>query len=320
MGPTLPPASAVNGVLLVDKPVGPTSFDVVQRVRKALRTKKAGHTGTLDPNASGLLAVCLGDATRIATFLVEGTKSYRGTVRFGVTTDTLDPQGTVLETRDASHLTRGAVEAAVAGLVGVQSQVAPMYSAKRVGGKRLYELAREGEEVEREAFDVTIEEARVEAFENPDATIFVRCSKGTYIRTIAQTLGELLGTGAHLATLRRLASGQFDVTRALPLAEIERRGPEGTLASEILTVEQALQALPALALDERRAIAVSFGNALLPEHHELLGLPLLAAGSKARLVAPDGLVIAVGESDGAGTVKLLRVLRSRTGPGTHVRP
>jgi tRNA pseudouridine55 synthase len=310
----------VSGVLLVDKPAGPTSFDVVKRVRHLLKVKRAGHTGTLDPNASGLLPVCVGDATRIATFIVEGTKTYEGVVRFGTTTDTLDSQGTVLETRDASHVTREAIEQALAAMVGVQAQIAPMYSARKVNGKRLYELAREGIEVEREAREITIEEARLEKWEAPEATIFVRCSKGTYIRTIAATLGEVLGCGAHLSALRRLSSGRLSIAQAVKLEDIEPRVKAGTLASEIISVEQALEDLPALQLNERRAIAVSFGNALENDAHAELGLKRLPTGTKARLLDPEGLVVAVGESDGQGTVKLLRVLRGRTGPGTYRRP
>jgi tRNA pseudouridine55 synthase len=306
-------------VLLVDKPFGPTSFDVVQRVRRAAGAKKAGHTGTLDPAASGLLVVCLEDATRIATFLVDGTKSYRGTVRLGATTDTLDAAGAVLETRDASHVTRADVERELAAMHGVQTQVAPMYSAKRVDGQRLYDLAREGKEVEQPTFEVTIEEARLETFDPPDAVVHVRCSKGTYIRTIAATLGERLGCGAHLAALRRLSSGRFSVDDTLTLAEVEARGKAGTLADAVLSVERALEELPALRLDERHAASVAFGNALTPDVHHRLSLPMLATGLRARLLDPAGQVVAVGESDGAGTVKLLRVLRPRTGPGLHKR-
>ena len=210
-----------GGLLLVDKPVGPTSFDVVQRVKRALKSRKAGHAGTLDPNATGLLLVAVGEATRLLPFLTAEEKSYRGVVRFGVTTDTLDIAGQVLEERDASHLTREQVEAAVTALLGITSQVAPMYSAKRVDGRRLHELAREGTTIERTPFPVTIHQSTLESFEPPDATIFVRCSKGTYIRTLAETLGERLRTGAHLAALRRLSSGRFSVDGALPLETVE---------------------------------------------------------------------------------------------------
>ena len=309
------PMPDVSGVLLVDKPVGPTSFEVVQRVRRALGVRKAGHTGTLDPNASGLLPVCLGEATRIVPFLVAGTKSYRGTVRLGVVTDTLDSAGQVLQTRDPSGVSRASLEAALARLTGVQQQIAPMYSAKRVGGRRLYELARAGEAVEREAFEVTVDEARLEEFAPPDATIFVRCSKGTYIRSLAASLGETLGCGAHLAALRRLSSGTLDIESATSLEAIERE----PAAAKPLSIDDALTHLPALQLDERQAISVSFGNGLTPEDHARLQLPSLAAGALARLVDPAGQVVAVGESNGERSVRLVRVLRGRVGPGTHRR-
>ncbi len=307
----------IHGVLLVDKPVGPTSFDVVQRVRRALGTKKAGHTGTLDPNASGLLAVCLGDATRLATFLVAGTKSYRGTVHFGITTDTLDSQGAVLERRDASGLSSEAVEEAVRALTSVTQQVAPMYSAKKIDGKRLYDLAREGEEVERTPFPVTIHETRLERFAAPEAEIFVRCSKGTYIRTLAETLGGATGAGAHLSALRRLSSGTFHVDDAVSLDDVERYGR--ALLPRLLTTEQALAELPALTMDERTAASVAFGNALTPDQHRQFDWPVFAAGTLLRLLSPDGFVVAVGEADGAAGVKLARVLRARVGPGLHKR-
>ncbi len=307
----------VHGVLLVDKPVGPTSFDVVQRVRRALGTRKAGHTGTLDPAATGLLAVCLGDATRLVPFLMAGEKSYRGLVRFGAATDTLDAAGTILRTCDASHLKRDAVEREVRGLEAIDSQVAPMYSAKRVDGERLHELARRGEEVERVPFPVQIHEARLESFDPPDATVFVRCSKGTYIRTLAETLGERLGTCAHLAGLRRLSSGTFSVDAALTLDEVERLGPRAV--ERLLSTEAALAELPALPLDVRTSASVSFGNALGPAEHAALKLPSLARGTLARLVDPEGLVVAVGEVVAPEVVRLVRVLKARVGPGLHRR-
>jgi tRNA pseudouridine55 synthase len=313
----MPTASELHGVLLVDKPVGPTSFDVVQRVRRALGGRKAGHTGTLDPNATGLLAVCLGEATRLVPFLMAGEKSYRGVVRFGVTTDTLDAAGSVLHTADASRLVRGDVEAAVAGLTGVTSQVAPMYSAKRVDGERLHEVARRGGEVERAPFPVRILETRLEAFTPPDATVFVRCSKGTYIRTLAETLGAVLGTGAHLAGLRRLSSGTLSVEDALGLAEVERLGPAA--AERLIPTEVALGELPALPLDGRTAASVAFGNALGPAEHAALSLPAHESGTLLRLLDPSGIVVAVGEATGPHAVKLVRVLKARIGPGLHRR-
>ncbi len=304
-----------SGLLLVDKPAGPTSFDVVQRVRRALQVKKAGHTGTLDPNASGLLPICLGEATRLVPFLVAGAKSYRGVVRLGATTDTLDAQGRFLSTRDPSGVTRASVEAALATMVGTQEQMPPMFSAKKVGGRRLHELARAGEEIERKPVAVTIEEARLEAFAPPEVTVFIRCSKGTYVRVLAADLGERLGCGAHLAQLRRLSSGPFSVESATALAEIER----DPTAAAVLPIETALAHLPELELDERAAISVSFGNPLTPADRSRLRLPALASGALARLTGPSHRVVAVGEADPSGGVRLARVLLARTGPGLHRR-
>lgn len=301
-----------NGVVLVDKPRGPTSFDVVRELRRICRTKSAGHTGTLDPMATGLLPICLGDATRIATFLTAADKEYEARIRFGATTDTLDAEGTILETRDPSGLTRERLEAEVATLVGAQLQVAPMYSARKVDGKRLYELARAGVEVAREARPIVVVSARLVAWTPPEADVVVRCSKGTYIRSLAETLGVRTGVGAHLTGLRRTGTGPFRVEEALTPDALAALGPDA-LAGRVLSVERALAHLPGLTLDERLAIGVSFGHPIPAEAAARLGGPF-AAGTHVRLIAPDGLVVAVGESDGAA-VRLARVLRARTGPG-----
>jgi tRNA pseudouridine55 synthase len=308
----MPFPAGPSGVLLVDKPVGPTSFDVVRAVRRALRVKSAGHTGTLDPNASGLLPLCLGDATRIASFITEGTKVYDGVVRFGVETATLDAEGTVTATRDASHLDRQVIEGAVAQLIGRQTQITPMYSARKVDGKRLYELAREGQEVERPEHEITVERAELLDWAPPDATVRIRCSKGTYIRSLAALLGERLETGAHLKALRRHASGALNVSDALPLDTILRlsESDPAALAARILTVEQALVELPALRLDQRTAISVAFGNPVPPGM-----FAVLPVGAKVRLLDPEGWVVAVGEAAVGGGFRLARVLRARTGPG-----
>lgn len=305
------------GVLLVDKPLGPTSFDVVRRVRRALRVRAAGHTGTLDPAASGLLPICLGDATRIARFLTDGDKEYVGVVRFGQTTDTLDAAGEVLETRDPSGVTRDAVEAAARAMLGPRLQTPPMYSAKRVDGKRLYELARQGVEVERKPTPIEIHELEVVAFARPEATIRVRASKGTFIRVVAQELGEALGSGAHLSSLRRTGSGSLDVRHAIPLERVEH-APEDALA-RLLPVEAALAFLPAVQLDDRHAKSVAFGNALDLQMQARLELRPLAFGQQVRLLDPQAQVVAVGEVTDTGVVKLLRVLRSQQGPGARAQ-
>jgi tRNA pseudouridine55 synthase len=313
----MPSESEPSGVLLVDKPVGPTSFEVVKRVRRALRVKSAGHTGTLDPNASGLLPVCVGDATRIATFVTEGEKVYEGLVRFGVTTDTLDLLGKVLQTRDASHLRQAEIALAIESIVGTQGQAAPMYSARKVDGRRLYELAREGKEVEREEREITVAEARLLGWASPDARILFRCSKGTYIRVLAADLGERLQVGAHLAGLRRTASGALNVLEALPLERIEARGVDSR--AELRSVERVLSDMPSLKLDERLAASVAFGNSIEGPQLERLGLASPVAGQKVTLLGPDELIVAIGEGVDSGGVRLVRVLRARVGPGTYRR-
>lgn len=307
-----------SGVLLVDKARGPTSFDVVRAVRRLVGTKSAGHTGTLDPMATGLLPVCIGDATRIATFLTEGDKAYEGTVRFGVTTETLDAEGAVVEERDASGLTREQVEHALAAMLGRITQLPPMYSARKVGGRRLYELAREGVEVEREAREVTIHGARLLEWSPPETRIFVRCSKGTYIRTLAADLGEAVGTGAHLTALRRVASGTLRVEDARTLESMESLDRE-TLRAQLLPVETALAFLPEIRLDARTAISVSFGQPVDRAKVAACGSPPPSAGERVRLTSPEGWVMAVGEADAGGNVRLVRVLRAGEGPGTSRR-
>jgi tRNA pseudouridine55 synthase len=209
--------AGMNGVLAVDKPAGPTSHDVVAHARRALRTRRIGHTGTLDPFATGLLLLCIGSATRIAAHLTGSDKRYLATLRLGSTTDTDDLTGTIVAERDASGVTRDDLERALAAQRGPIAQVPPQYSAKKKEGRRAYALAREGTLVELDAVNVTIRELVLTGWDPPFAEIDVLCSAGTYIRSIARDVGESLGTGAHLTALRRTAIGAIDVADALPL-------------------------------------------------------------------------------------------------------
>jgi tRNA pseudouridine55 synthase len=315
------PAVEISGVVLVDKPVGPTSFDVVRSVKRAFKVKSAGHTGTLDPNASGLLPVCIGDATRIASFVTDGDKTYEGLVRFGITTNTLDSEGEVIAQRDASHLTRESVEKAIATIVGPQAQAAPMFSARRVDGRRLHELAREGIEVEREARTITVYEAQLLSWNGPDALVRFHVSKGTYIRVLAERLGELLDVGAHLAQLRRTASGSLSVKESLPLSQIEELAgtDPASLRQQLRSTDAVLLGLPYLQvrLDERGAASVSFGNPVEATALRSIGIAPRAEGERALLIAPDGSVTAVGEFDSNSRIRLVRVLRAQTGPGHY---
>jgi tRNA pseudouridine55 synthase len=212
----------LDGVLVVDKPAGPTSHDVVESVRRALRERRIGHTGTLDPFATGVLALCVGKATRLARFLSGGEKQYRASVRLGFATTTDDLTGEPLGAPRAVSVARAALEAAVAGLVGEFDQVPPAFSAKHVAGRRSYELARRGESVPRAAARVAVHAIEVIRFEGDGLELDVRCSPGTYVRALARDLGEALGVGGHLTALRRTRSGEFDLSRAVTADALER--------------------------------------------------------------------------------------------------
>ncbi len=302
----------LSGVVVVDKPGGPTSFDVVRRVKGLFKTKRCGHTGTLDPTATGVLPICIGDATKIASFISEGEKEYDATVRFGEITDTQDAAGRTLEKRPLGDLTEERVRAELQGFVGLVEQTPPMYSARKVDGKRLYELARAGEEVEREARQVNVDEAKLVFFRPPDAGIFVRCSKGTYLRTLAHDLGQRVGCGAHLKGLKRVRVGPFGIEDSVGLDTLmaAAREDRAELQRYVLPVSRALADLAELRLDVDLARRVAHGHAPGPADLSRLRAPPFSRGRKVRLVDPQDRVLAVAESDGVGTLKLLRVLVS----------
>jgi tRNA pseudouridine55 synthase len=211
----------LEGVLLIDKPAGMTSHDVVDRVRHVLQMKRIGHAGTLDPMATGLLIILVGKATKLSQYLMSLDKEYEGTVRLGITTKTHDAEGEVAATRPVPALTEADLRAAMATFVGDQYQLPPMFSAKKQDGVPLYKLARKGKEVEREPRFIRVSSFELTRFALPDFDIRLRCSKGTYVRTLAHDLGEKLGCGAHLAALRRTATDRFHVAQAVPLDQFE---------------------------------------------------------------------------------------------------
>jgi len=303
-------AREISGVVVVDKPSGPTSFDVVRRVKGLFKTRRCGHTGTLDPTATGVLPICIGDATKIASFVSDGEKEYDAVVRFGQITDTQDAAGRTLETRPTEGLSEERVRAALTSFVGLVEQTPPMYSARKVEGRRLYELARAGEEVEREARQVHIDEARLIFFRPPDAGIFVRCSKGTYLRTLAHDLGQKLECGGHLRELKRVRVGPFALEDSVGLDTLmaaAKEGPE-SLDRFLFPISRALSDLAELQLDASLARRVAHGHAPGPADLSRLRAPPFPRGRKVRLMDPEERVLAVGESDGVGTLKLLRVL------------
>jgi len=249
----------MQGVLIIDKAAGLTSHDVVAKVRRILKERRVGHTGTLDPFATGVLVVLVGGATRLAQFLSGSDKEYEAVIRLGFATDTGDLTGKPLEpsTKTLEPWSRDEVETALAGLRGQIDQVPPMYSAKKQGGKKLYELARRGEQVEREPARVKISvfemTQAVNVFsQNSDGTtdiqVRVVCSAGTYIRTLAEDLGKRLGVGAHVAELRRTRAGQFDLQQSLTLEQLETKVQQDGLADFIVSPDVALEFLPQVCL------------------------------------------------------------------------
>lgn len=301
----------MNGVLIVDKPEGLTSFDVVRRVRGLGSGKKAGHTGTLDPMATGVLPICLGGATRIASFITEGDKEYEGVVRLGVETDTYDATGKEVASSSVEGIGEEQVRAALESMQGPWWQTPPMYSAVKVGGKRLYELARKGEEVERKPRKVMLHEVRLLGWdeERAEARIFVQCSKGTYVRTIAHELGQALGVGGHLSALRRVRSGGFGIERALPLAvvlELARIGSE-EVAQHLISPRDALADLPEAVVDAARARKVAHGMNLGARDLAESGLPRQEPGTRIRISDGAGRLLAVAEQ-GPASLRYLRVL------------
>ncbi|WP_321812184.1 MULTISPECIES: tRNA pseudouridine(55) synthase TruB [unclassified Burkholderia] len=254
------PRRALDGVLLLDKPVGLSSNDALIRAKRLLLAKKAGHTGTLDPLASGLLPLCFGEATKFSQDLLEADKTYEATMRLGVRTTTGDAEGDVLDTR-AVECDRAAVEAALARFTGEIVQVPPMYSALKRDGKPLYEYARAGQTVEREGRNVTIHALDLLACELPDVTFRVTCSKGTYVRTLAEDIGEALACGAHLTMLRRTGVGALTLEHAVTLDALSDAA-EGARDAWLQPVDALLSTFPLVRLDETSAKRFLHGQRL----------------------------------------------------------
>lgn len=305
----------MHGSLLIDKPDGMTSHDVVSRVRRAARTRRVGHAGTLDPFATGLLVMCVGFATRLMQFLVGHDKEYIATVRLGFATDTQDLTGKQITPLQSSNkLSEEEVRETLIEMTGPQLQLPPMYSAKKIGGERLYQAAREGREVAREPVTITVHSIEMLSGnnlwmrENNDGTcdfrIRVRCSSGTYVRTLAHDLGNRLSTGAHLAALRRTAIGQFDISSAISLEEVQRLGEEGKLSDEMISLADTVSHLKMIELDDERVkLALNGRQISLDESHQPDSFDELV-----RLCDHQGNLIAVGEIDASRKVVKPRVV------------
>ncbi len=246
----------MHGLLLIDKPEGITSHDVVRRVRRIYSTRKVGHAGTLDPLATGVLVVAVGDGTKILQFLFCDDKSYRASIKLGVTTDTYDAQGQVQLTRNVPVLSDAQLEMVCDEFRGTFDQLPPMYSALKRNGVPLYKLARKGEDVDRDARQVTVSSLRIVRFKPPELIIEVDCSKGTYIRSLASDLGERLDCGAHLTALRRLRSGHFSIAQCHTLVHLQQLEDP---AQALLSLPDALADYPAVLLDTAGLKNLSYG-------------------------------------------------------------
>lgn len=287
----------ISGIFNIDKPSGRTSFQVVSLVRRLSGVRRVGHAGTLDPSATGVLVVCLGQATRLIEYMMEATKFYRAEVRLGITTDTLDATGTPMSQADPSNIDRQQVEEALTAFVGEIDQVPPMFSALKYNGEPLYRYARAQMQVERQARRVTIHRLQLLAFQPPLATIEVECGKGTYIRALAHDLGQKLGCGAHLAALARLRVGPFTLDDACSLPQLEAAFQERRWHSLLRPPDAALPSWPAVTLSEPQERAVRFGQCLAADSLE----PAQAVENDqlCRAYSPRGQLVAILRYDAA---------------------
>ena len=285
---------AMNGLLLVDKPTGMTSHDVVARVRKVGKTKKVGHTGTLDPGATGLLVLCIGAATRLSDYLTGMEKVYTGEMTFGLVSDSYDADGKVLEEHEVPEITEEELRACMEKYTGTFDQIPPMVSAVKVGGQRLYKLARKGEEVERPSREVTVFDFTLDALELPKARFTLSCTSGTYVRSLCHDIGKDFGCGAILSSLRRTEVGNFDIADAVPLDALTE---PGDVEERLIPMGEALD-LPVAVLNGDGLRLVLSGNQINPK--QLLEAPPEEPG-RIQLMSRNGHLIALADLEHRAT-------------------
>ncbi len=297
----------MHGILLIDKPKGITSHDVVRRVRRLLKTRRVGHTGTLDPMATGVLPVAVGEGTRLVQFLLEGDKEYQATLKLGIMTETQDAEGRVIEERALGLITPADVLQGAARLTGDILQLPPMFSALKKDGIPLHRLARQGIEVERSTRPVTIYRLTVTRIDFPEVDFTVACSKGTYVRTLAHDLGMALGCGAHLTALRRTRSGPFHEGECLPLATLEDLSQDSI--PRLLGPREVLPQMATLEINATAALRLKQG--IPPALDQCLGLP--GADGDLILLLDEGKTLSIAtfaphrEREKRGDFELLRV-------------
>ncbi len=293
----------VNGILLLDKPSGITSNEALQQVKRLFFAKKAGHTGSLDPLASGVLPICMGEATKVSAFLLDADKCYQVRCQLGVKTDTADAEGEVIETRPVEDYSDARIETVLEQFRGPIEQIPPMYSALKHEGQRLYKLARQGVEVEREPRPVDIHELSVTARGEDWLDIFVHCSKGTYVRTLVEDIGERLGCGAHVSRLRRTAVGPYGDDGLVTLEELEAIKARDKRATDdlLLPIETALTQWPGVNLSPDAAFYLRQGQAVL--------VPRAPTSGWVRLYEGEGTFLGMGEILDDGRVAPRRMMK-----------
>lgn len=299
-----PKGRDISGILLLDKPIGMSSNAALQTVKRLFKASKAGHTGNLDPLATGLLPICFGEATKISSFLLDSDKRYLGTIKLGVRTSTADSEGEVLETRPVGNIDEQQIQVVLSSFCGPIEQVPPMHSAVKVNGTPLYKLARAGKEIERNSRQVTIYQIKLLKFSKDELQIAVHCSKGTYVRTLAEDIGEALGCGAHLSALRRTASGPFALEHAVTLPELEHLAEGGleTVDELLLPMEEALSDWPPVNMSANTAYYLQQGQAVQ--------VPKAPTTGWVRLHRDDGKFLGIGQILEDGRVAPKRLIRA----------
>lgn len=292
----------INGILLLDKPLGRTSNSALQKVRYLFNAKKAGHTGSLDPLATGVLPICFGEASKVTAYLLDSDKRYTCTAQLGVTTTTGDKEGEELQTRPVSPFDKTDIEKVLETFRGDIEQIPPMFSALKHNGQPLYKLARQGIEIKRKTRHVTIHALTLLDFTKDSITLDISCSKGTYIRTLAQDIGEALGCGAHLSMLRRTEVSPFDCSKLYSIEEIEQLSIEKKLGNILLPIDSALPKLPKIILNNEEAGFIQNGVKIKRDH--LPHAPLI------RLYLENGEFIGTGYSSSDNKLAPKRLMRT----------
>lgn len=292
----------VRGILLLDKPLGITSNSALQDVKRLFKAQKAGHTGSLDPLADGLLPICFGAATKVSAFLLDADKYYLVRVKLGVTTATADAEGEVLETKPVDGISESDIQQVVAEFKGDIEQIPPMYSALKHKGERLYKLARDGIEVEREPRQVTIHDITMQGYSEPEFDLDVRCSKGTYVRTLAEDIGKKLGCGAHVTALRRIGVGPYGADNMVSMEQIKQLAAEGFSALDdlLLPIDSALGSWPEVKLTPDSTFYLKQGQPVL--------VPNAPTDGMVRIYDADGLFMGAGEILDDGRVAPRRMM------------